>query len=160
MINHFRSTLMNYVAADISDIYTPYFISPSYIDNHIVLPTRLANFYNVIFPDTSKAALAKQANVYTMLVASVGLNDAFVMYDNRITYKLEELQEFTETVVDLVDLSTMLIDTSVSNDLINYGDNHDKYLEYYRSARNDMQRLAGIICCYSYKVGKLQLVAA
>jgi hypothetical protein len=146
MTNHFRTKLMNIADEGTKADY----ISPEF--GPVSLNSTLSSFRDLLFPSEDRDDIVARANAYTILLTSAGLEDVITKYDSRITYDTTDLYNFQNVSVDLVGLASEVINNSVTDSMIRYGDQHAKYQSMYESSPFAMQKLAAAIASYSYKL--------
>lgn len=148
MINQFRTTLMN--IAEASPVVFGDYISPGFAP--VTLATPMLNFYQLLFPSSSRNDIVQRANSYTALLTSCGLASISKMGDDRITYFIEDLADFGTPSNNLTVLADTIIGNTDTINMLAYGENCDLYIGYYNNSPIKLQRLAGVIASYCYKL--------
>jgi len=146
-INNFRTRLMN---------ITPTNIAGEYIDSTfttITLPTQLSSFYSLLYPSNTETDILTRTNAYTQLIVACKLDQVFKQVDPRIAYTLQDLAVFQTTPPNLISVASSVIGNITTTNMLNYNTNYPLYLDIYENGTTNLQKLAGLICNYSYKLG-------
>ena len=91
MINHFRTLLLNEAAASVFLTMLGSFsrlVDPTF--GKVSLPPGLQSLYDVLFPSADILCKQGLVHAYLSLIKSVGLEDAILALDPRVTYNISE----------------------------------------------------------------------
>jgi hypothetical protein len=135
---------------------TPTNIAGEYIDSTfttITLPTQLSSFYSLLYPSNTETDILTRTNAYTQLIVACKLDQVFKQVDPRIAYTLQDLAVFQTTPPNLISVASSVIGNITTTNMLNYNTNYPLYLDIYENGTTNLQKLAGLICNYSYKLG-------